>query len=265
MQEFAYFQEQDSEQFAFYKIPKVLFTDPRFRSISTEAKIMYGVMLDRVSLSRKNGWIDENGNVYIQFTLSEMMEYFHWTKYRIYEILKELDTGEDGIGLVERKRTGCNKPNVLYVKNFASVLNRNRGAPDFRNTDIRISEQSDIWTSEGQTSGFPTGEHPDFRLSDTSNTNKSKTDRNKTDISGISENPHLYGAFHNVFLRELELKELQRRFPYDWKDWIEKLSSYMKSTGKKYHNHYATICSWAAKESKRTNTKNYDVPEGKGL
>lgn len=127
MQEFAYFQEQDSEQFAFYKIPKVLFTDPRFNGISTEAKIMYGVMLDRVSLSRKNGWIDENGNVYIQFTLSEMMEYFHWTKYRIYEILKELDTGGDGIGLVERKRTGCNKPNVLYMKNFASVLNRNRG------------------------------------------------------------------------------------------------------------------------------------------
>ena len=167
MQEFAYFQEQDSEQFAFYKIPKVLFTDPRFNGISTEAKIMYGVMLDRVSLSRKNGWIDKNGNVYIQFILSEMMEYFHWTKYRIYEILKELDTGGDGIGLVERKRTGCNKPNVLYVKNFASVLNRNRGAPDFRNTDIRTSEQSDIRTSEGQTSGFPTDEHPDFRPSTT--------------------------------------------------------------------------------------------------
>ena len=208
------------------KIPKVLFTDPRFNGVSTEAKIMYGVMLDRVSLSRKNGWIDENGNVYIQFTLSEMMEYFHWTKYRIYEILKELDTGGDGIGLVERKRTGCNKPNVLYVKNFASVLNRNRGALDFRNTDIRASEQSDIRTSENQ---------------------------------------HLYGAFHNVFLRDPELKELQRRFPYDWKEWIEKLSSYMKSTGKKYHNHYATICSWAAKEKNHTTVKNYDVPEGKGL
>ena len=265
MQEFAYFQEQDSEQFAFYKIPKVLFTDPRFNGISTEAKIMYGVMLDRVSLSRKNGWIDKNGNVYIQFTLSEMMEYFHWTKYRIYEILKELDTSGDGIGLVERKRIGCNKPNVLYVKNFASVLNRNRGAPDFRNTDIRTFEQSDIRTSEGQTSGFPTDEHPDFRPSDTSNTNKSKTDINKTDISGTSENQHLYGTFHNVFLRDLELKELQRRFPYDWKEWIENLSSYMKSTGKKYHNHYATICSWAAKEKKHTTEKNYDVPEGKGL
>ena len=113
-----------------------------------------------------------------QFTLSEMMEYFHWTKYRVYEILKELDVGENGIGLVERKRTGCNKPNVIYVKNFASVLNRNRGAPD-------------------------------FRPSDTSNTNKSKTDMNKTDISGISENPHLYGTFHNVVLKDLELKELK--------------------------------------------------------
>ena len=86
MQEFAYFQEQDSEQFAFYKIPKVLFTDPRFNGISTEAKIMYGVMLDRVSLSRKNGWIDENGNVYIQFTLSEMMEYFHCEVKRLTRI-----------------------------------------------------------------------------------------------------------------------------------------------------------------------------------
>ena len=57
---------------------------------------------------------------------------------------------------------------------------------------------------------------------------------NKTDISGISENPHLYGTFHNVVLKDLELKELKRRFPYDWQDWIEKLSAYMKSTGKYY-------------------------------
>ena len=158
MQEFAYFQEQDSEQFAFYKIPKVLFTDPRFNGISTEAKIMYGVMLDRVSLSRKNGWIDENGNVYIQFTLSEMMEYFHWTKYKIYEILKELDTGGDGIGLVERKRIGCNKPNVLYVKKRCSGFPKYRYPdfrtvrhPDFRRTTIRISDR--------RTFGFPTIGH----------------------------------------------------------------------------------------------------------
>ena len=67
-------------------------------------------MLDRVSLSRKNGWIDGNGNVYIQFTLAEMMEYFHWTKYRVYEILKELDVGENGIGLWREKEPGVITP-----------------------------------------------------------------------------------------------------------------------------------------------------------
>ncbi len=265
MQEFAYFQRQDSEQFSFYKIPKVLFTDQRFSSISTEAKIMYGVMLDRVSLSRKNGWIDENGNIYIQFTLAEMMEYFHWSKYKIYEILKELGTDGEGIGLVERKRTGCNKPNVLYVKNFASILNCKSEDLDFRQSEIRTSEQSDIRISDSQTSGFPIVEHSDFRQSDTSNTNNSNTDNNKTDISRISEKHCLYGTFHNVFLKDLELRELKRRFPYEWGEWIERLSSYMKSTGKKYHNHYATICSWASKEKKHATTKNYDVPEGKGL
>ena len=54
MSDFAYFQEQDSEQFSFFRIPKILFSDERFRNLSSEAKILYGLMLDRVGLSRKN-------------------------------------------------------------------------------------------------------------------------------------------------------------------------------------------------------------------
>ena len=65
MSDFAYFQEQDSEQFSFFRIPKILFSDERFRNLSSEAKILYGLMLDRVGLSRKNGWVDAEGNVYI--------------------------------------------------------------------------------------------------------------------------------------------------------------------------------------------------------
>ena len=129
-------------------IPKMLFQEKQYAKLSVDAKLLYSFLLDRKILANMNGWIDENGNVYIQFTLSEMMEYFHWTKYRVYEILKELDVGENGIGRVERKRTGCNKPNVIYVKNFASVLNRNRGAPDFRQTDIRTVRYPDFhWTN----------------------------------------------------------------------------------------------------------------------
>ena len=69
MSDFAYFQEQDSEQFSFFRIPKILFSDERFRNLSSEAKILYGLMLDRVGLSRKNGWVEEEGNVYIHFTM----------------------------------------------------------------------------------------------------------------------------------------------------------------------------------------------------
>ena len=104
MSDFAYFQEQDSEQFSFFRIPKILFSDERFRNLSSEAKILYGLMLDRVGLSRKNGWVDAEGNVYIHFTIEEMMSVLKWSRYRIFQLLDELDEKEPGIGLIERRR-----------------------------------------------------------------------------------------------------------------------------------------------------------------
>ena len=109
-----------------------------FAGLSSEAKILYGLMLDRVGLYRKNGWIDQNGNVYIQYTIEEMMSVLKWTRYRIYQLLDELDTKENGIGLIERKRVGLNKPNLIYVKNFASV-NRTRGEPEVREPEFQKS------------------------------------------------------------------------------------------------------------------------------
>lgn len=110
MSDFAYFQEQDSEQFSFFRIPKILFSDERFRNLSSEAKILYGLMLDRVGLSRKNGWVDAEGNVYIHFTIEEMMSVLKWSRYRIFQLLDELDEKEPGIGLIERRRVGHCKP-----------------------------------------------------------------------------------------------------------------------------------------------------------
>ncbi len=71
---FDYFYGAQAEQFAFYRIPKVLFTNDRFRVLSAEAKTLYGILLDRVSLSVKNGWIDQQGQVYIICTIEEIME-----------------------------------------------------------------------------------------------------------------------------------------------------------------------------------------------
>ena len=64
--DFGYFHEEESEQFAFYRIPQVLFKDEKFAKLSTDAKVLYGLFLNRVSLSKKNHWIDEEGRVYTE-------------------------------------------------------------------------------------------------------------------------------------------------------------------------------------------------------
>ena len=72
---FDYFYGQQSDLFTFYRVPKVLFTNERFWNISADAKMLYGILLDRMSLSAKNGWIDKNGRVYIIFTIDEAKMY----------------------------------------------------------------------------------------------------------------------------------------------------------------------------------------------
>ena len=87
-----YFYGAQADQFAFYRIPKALFTDERFKSISAEAKILYGILLDRMSLSRKNGWLDEQGRVFIIFTLEEVMEAIGCADQKATKLLNELDS-----------------------------------------------------------------------------------------------------------------------------------------------------------------------------
>ena len=111
-----YFYGSQAEQFSFYRLPKVLFTDPRFRSIPAEAKILYGLLLDRMSLSVKNGWMDSTGRVYIIFTVEEVMNALYCADNKASKLLRELED----VGLIERKRRGLGKPNLIYVKNFTS-------------------------------------------------------------------------------------------------------------------------------------------------
>ncbi|MCD7956900.1 MAG: replication initiator protein A [Lachnospiraceae bacterium] len=121
--EFDYFHECEAEQFSFYRIPKALFTDDYFKSLSCEAKILYGLMLDRMCLSMKNNWIDAEGRVYIIFTLEQVTEYMNCGRDKGIKILAELDT-KKGIGLIERVKQGFGKPNAIYVKNFVVKSDR---------------------------------------------------------------------------------------------------------------------------------------------
>lgn len=121
---FDYFYGIQSEQFAFYRIPKILFTDDRFRVLSAEAKTLYGILLDRVTLSAKNGWIDQQGRVYIIYTIEEIMADMNCGNKKAIQLLSDL---EEKVGLIERKRQGLGKPNLIYVKNFISVESHGEG------------------------------------------------------------------------------------------------------------------------------------------
>lgn len=113
-----YFTGGQADLFSFYRLPKILFIDPRFRAISAEAKILYGLLLDRMSLSAKNGWLDNAGRVYIIFTVEEIMESLACGNKKAVGLLREL---EEKAGLIERRRQGLGRPNLIYVKNFAEV------------------------------------------------------------------------------------------------------------------------------------------------
>lgn len=116
---FDYFYGQQSDLFTFYRVPKVLFTNERFWNISADAKMLYGILLDRMSLSAKNGWIDKNGRVYIIFTIDEAKMALNCAEQKAIKLLSEL---EKKAGLIERKRQGLGKPNLIYVKNFISAV-----------------------------------------------------------------------------------------------------------------------------------------------
>ncbi|WP_276505156.1 replication initiator protein A [Anaerosalibacter massiliensis] len=97
-------------------MPKVLYTDPIFKNLSSDAKVLYGILLDRMELSIKNSWVDENNRVFIYFTIENIMEIMGGNKKSV-KVLSELDT-EKGIGLIEKQRQGQGKPTKIYVKNF---------------------------------------------------------------------------------------------------------------------------------------------------
>ena len=123
---FEYFYGQQAESYTFYRIPKVMFTEERFKGLSCEAKVLYGLMLDRMSLSTKNEWLDEEGKVYIVFPLSDIRELIQCSKQTAVNLVHELDT-EQGIGLIEKSRPGLGKANVFYVKNFMAPIFLHKG------------------------------------------------------------------------------------------------------------------------------------------
>ena len=117
-----YFYGQAGELFSFYRIPKALFQEPRFQSLSTDAKTLYGILLDRMSLSVKNGWLDEQNRVFIIFSIEDVKRALCCADNKATKLLRELEK----FGLIERKRRGLGKPSLVYVKNFSAAYCRRK-------------------------------------------------------------------------------------------------------------------------------------------
>ena len=113
-----YFYGKTGELFSFYRIPKALFQEPQFQSLSTDAKILYGILLDRMSLSVKNGWLDEQNRVFIIFTIEDVKRALCCADNKATKLLRELEK----FGLIERKRRGQDNDHFLILPSVYEKL-----------------------------------------------------------------------------------------------------------------------------------------------
>ena len=107
-----YFYGQSGELFSYFRIPKALFQDSRFRQLSTDARTLYGILLDR--------WMDKQGRVYIIYTVREVQESLCCAEHKAVKLFRELEQ----IDLIERKRRGLGRPSLIYVKDFTTGLSK---------------------------------------------------------------------------------------------------------------------------------------------
>ena len=194
--QFEYFHNDDSDQYSFYRIPKLLFTEEYFSSLSCEAKVLYGLMLDRMSLSLKNKWFDEQNRAYIIFTIEDVMELLNCKSQKAVKIMKELDA-EDGIGLIEKIRQGFGKPNIIYVKNFMikeaeeqqQQVQQNELPKSCENQNSVMQNPADFSNadSENQNSVIVKIKNQECRKSKPNYTDYSKTDINKNNPIYLSK------------------------------------------------------------------------------
>ena len=164
---FNYYYGGQAEMFSFFRVPKILFTAPEFKKLSNDAKLLYGLMLDRMSLSAANGWFDSQGRVYIYFTMNEVMEVLNCGHEKAIKLLAELDT-KKGIGLIERVKQGQGRPTIIYVKQFTDTK-----LPDLPKQSLQNPAYPSSVRRESIFADFP---KPETNYTDINNTNISYTD-----------------------------------------------------------------------------------------
>lgn len=180
---FEYFYGGQSESFSFYRIPRQLVIGAEFRHLSTDAKLLYGMMLDRMGLSARNGWYDELDRVYIYYTVDEIMEDLCCGHNKAVRLLAELDTVK-GVGLIERKKQGQGKPTIIYVRQFVEAAHRGKSEPPrLPKTGSAEASKGEAKASQNDTPRLPENGSADHPKRETNYTDISQNEKSYTDSS----------------------------------------------------------------------------------
>ncbi len=209
---------------------------PRFLlqgEYSINAKLLYGLILNRTMLSRKSGWYAENGAVYVIYTIRQMANDLNRSERTVKTALAELENA----GLIQRVRQGWNRANHIFLKLPEQV-------------QLSSPPEGNPCPMDGQeTSSCIVQTLP------TSNTDTSKKNLPKTENR---ESALRLGEYQNVFLSDEQLRELQGAYPGKWEEYIGRLSRYMEIHKKQYANHYATLKSWLQEDAAKAPATKYD-------
>ena len=195
---FDYFKGQESDMLSFYRIPKLLFTNDYFKQLCIEAKVLYGLMLDRMSLSLKNKWFDAENRAYIYFSQQDAMEMLNCKENKIGALFKDLEQFQ----LIERKKQGQGKPTIIYLKNY-------------------VQEENICQTFEKPISKEDENKSNNDKVSDMGKTNANynninNTDLNKNHIDQIDQTLNAeYYAYAERIRENLELSLMKIRYPHD--------------------------------------------------
>lgn len=229
---FNYFYGTEADQFSFYRIPKALFKDDYFKNLSSDAKILYGLMLDRMSLSIKNQWFDDQNRAYIYFSIEDIMELLNCGRNKAVKSLQELDD-ETGIGLIEKRRQGFGKVNIIYVKTFMVDAEEKKIKKEQftkQTSDAKIEDRevskTNFKESPKQTSGSPENKLQEVYISNSNNNNINniKFSENESDhiVSADEERNdndgmEIYQAYVSLIKENIDYESLLISNPYEKK------------------------------------------------
>lgn len=177
-----YFHGTEAEQFTFVRVPKILISHPVLKNLSTDAKLLYGMMLDRMSLSIKNNWIDEQNRVYIIYSLEDVKELLNCKDNKAIAVMKELDT-KHGVGLIEKRRRGQGKTNIIYVKNFMKEEEEEAQESATQNFENPTSKEEAPQENHTQTWEKSSSRTVKNKVLEVGKTKSNNTKKNKTNTS----------------------------------------------------------------------------------